>query len=143
MARGPPIDGAVFFLGHMRRHTQATQFLYESGRVVVLVGAQRRTGFLDAAPDHDERSAAFGCARCQCRGGVDHQAVAVLHQRVAKVEQSGLVAVAFFVQPRIGIGRRLVCLFGVFLALEVSRSVASAVAWRRPAEQAFALGAEG
>ena len=122
-----------FFLDHVRRHAQGAQFLDESGRVVDLVGAQRRSGFVDTAPSHDERRVAFGHAARQCVGGVDHEAVTILHQRMAQIGQSGLVAVAFFVQPRIRIGRRLMRLVAVFLAFEVNCGIAPAVARRRSA----------
>ena len=36
VTRGAPIDGAVFFLGHVRRHAQVVQLLDERGRVVAL-----------------------------------------------------------------------------------------------------------
>ena len=82
---------ALFFLGHARRYTEVAQIFDETDNDITLVATQRRAGF-DASSGHDERSVAFGCAARQRGGGVDHQAVAVLHQRVAQVAQVGLGA---------------------------------------------------
>ena len=49
-ARASAIDGTMFFLRHVRRHSTLAQLLDEFGRVVTLVGAQCRAGFLNAAP---------------------------------------------------------------------------------------------
>lgn len=54
-------------------------------------------------------------------------------QRLAQLAQPGLVAVAFFLQPRIRIGCRFMRLVALFLAFEVDRGVALAVARRRSA----------
>jgi hypothetical protein len=60
--------------------------------------------------------------------GIDHQATAVLHHRMAHVAQPGRRPRRLLVEAHVGIGGRGVCLVAALLAMEVALAVA---AWYR------------
>ena len=97
---------ALFVLGHMRRHAQTAQVPDEVARGVGAVGAQRGRS-PDTAFEHRQGGVAFGVATGLGQLDIDHQAVTVLGQHMAQVAEPGRLLLTFAVEPRLGIGRRL------------------------------------
>ena len=63
--------------------------------------------------------------------GVDHEAMAVLHQRMPHEAELGLLARPLAIEPSFRIGRRGMRLIGALLAVEIRLAVASAAHRRR------------
>ena len=111
----------------MRRHAQTAQVPDEVARVVGAVGAKRGSP-PNAALQHRQGRHALGVAVSLGQLDVDDQPVAVLGQQMAQVAEPGLLLGTLALEPRLGVGARLVRLAAPALALEV----AGAVAARRP-----------
>ncbi len=96
----------LVILGDVRRHVQVAHVLDKTGRVIVLVAAQRHASITGNLPGHRERRVTLGRARRPLHRRVDGQPVAVLHQHAPGITQLGLFAGALTCQLGIGIGRR-------------------------------------
>ena len=109
VARGAAVDGDLAHLaglrhrpvdGDVRRHPPRPQIADEGLHVEQLVRAQRDPVPTGAAVEHEQGRLALGRAGGVSEAGVHHQAVAVLHQRVAEVAQPALPAVRLAVEAR-------------------------------------------
>jgi hypothetical protein len=93
-------------LGHMRRHLHRTQFVDEILSVIGFVSAQgNRLTPIRPRLDHVKRSDPLAVSLGLRKAGVNHQAVPVLHQGARHEAELGLLALAFAIEPRFGIGR--------------------------------------
>lgn len=70
--------------------------------------------------DQIERGVAFRRARGDGYAAADHQAVPVLHQRMAHEAQLAFPAFALAIQPRVPIGGAFMAGVGTLLAVEVA-----------------------
>src|SRR5262249_14489088 len=128
MPRRAPIDrraAASGVLGHMRAHVHAAQFLDKGGGIVTAVGpeSERASPVGDMLPTVERRQP-FGVTRDAGQPGIDDQARAVLHQPVADETQPGLHAWPLAVEPRIGVGRALMCFVVAFLTPKIGWRIA-------------------
>ena len=98
-----------FVLGDVRRDPHLSDRGDPGAGVIRFVGgdseAPRRQRQL---AEHDQRRIAFGGAAGRRDRGIDDQPVAVLRQQMREIPEFGLAADGFLVQPRVGIGGRLV-----------------------------------
>ena len=99
----------------------------KSAGIVALVGAERhRRGPIGAPLDHRQRREV---ATCRCQTGIDEEAVAVLHQRMAEEGELRLHAESLAIDLGVGIGRARMRHVGARLAPDVR--FGSATAGRR------------
>ena len=100
---GPDVNA----VGLSRRHLHRAQFVDEVLRVIGFVGTQRdRLRSIGARLDHVQRRDPLGVAVGWCQAGVDHQAVAVLHQGMAHEAELRFLAGPFAIERRLGIRGR-------------------------------------
>ena len=98
-----------FVLGDVRRDAHPSDGGDPSARVVRFVGGDREAPRRQRQlAEHGDRRIAFGRAAGRRDRRVDDQAVAILGQQMREIPEFGLAADGFLVQPRVGIGRRLV-----------------------------------
>jgi hypothetical protein len=117
---------AIGVLGYVRRDAILTHRGDTCACVIRFVGAEcarMKTAQLRVIQQLWHQVAISGPSRL-CQLEVDHEAVAVLHQRVTHVGQLRLDPASFLGQPRLGIGRALVRRVRAFLTSEVDRRVA-------------------
>ena len=135
MTRGATINRAAAepgVLGHVRRDAHPAHGPDPGALVVQLV---RRHG--DAATcqrqlaDHGDRRVAFAGAAGVRHRRVDDEAMAILGQQMPEIGQLRLVAGPFLIQPRVGVGRRLMGVVAPHLPVEIHRRILRVVG-RRP-----------
>ena len=106
MPRRAAVDrrrAAARVLRHVRRRVHRAQFVDEVLGVVALVGAERdRPRPIGARLDHVQRRDPLGVAVGLGQTGVDDEAVAVLHQRMAHEAELGFLARPLAIEPRLG-----------------------------------------
>ena len=112
-------------LSHMGRHPQTAHIRDEVARVVGQVRAERGWP-ADAALQHRQGRVSFGVAAGLGQLDINDQPVAVLGQQMAQVAEPRLLLGTLAVEPRLGIGARLVRLTAAALTLEVARTVSVA-----------------
>ena len=81
--------------------------------------------------EHHDRGIAFGRAAGRRDRGVDDQAVAILGQQMPEIAELRFAADGFLIQPRVGIGRRLMRVVAPRLPVEIHRRILRIVG-RRP-----------
>lgn len=111
MPRGPAVDrgappglaGVVGVLRDVRCHAELAQVHHEVARVEMLVRAEGPARSLRQVRQHVDRGQRL--SRAVGAGGPrgDDQAVPVLHQHVARVDEPGLLARPLMEQPGVGI----------------------------------------
>ena len=121
---GSAIDGRVFLLGcNMGRDAALAQAVDEVGRVVALVSPQALGVGLSG--DHVQARFSLGKAVGFRDHGIDVEAVAVLHERVADEAELGWLAIPFAVEPCLWISGAGMGGVAALLALEVGPAIAA------------------
>ena len=134
MPRGAPVDRAApptGVLRHMGRHLPLSEVSHAALGVVPLVrrqGARLEASFARLVHQIWHGVSFSGAGRL-AQLKVHHEAVAVLHQRVTCVRQTGFFAFAFPGHARLGISRALVRLIRAPLTAEVDGRIARIVGW--------------
>ncbi len=113
----------------MRCHFEAAGGGHKLLSVIALIGSERHPSRTGDLFEHRHRRFALGAAGGWGHSRIDHQAVAVLHQRMSEIGELGFASLAFLVQPGLRVGGRLVSGVGALVAMEVHRRVAWVV-WR-------------
>ena len=105
---------------HVRRDIAVATIPDEVARVVALVSSQRDAAFSrQVVVDHFECHSPFGGAGCFGDAEIDEHPMAVLHERVGREGQLGLLPVAFAHQPRLWVSRGLMGVVSAPLPSEV------------------------
>lgn len=126
----PAINGAGMpdrVLCHMRRDLQFAQVVDERLRLIVPIAAQRHSMLPGDLFGHGQRYLPLSGPRRLRQPGIDHQAMAVLHQDVARVPQLRLLPSRLLVQACLGICGRGVGGIRVSLSQEVDAGVAGII----------------
>jgi len=121
MARGPDVDRTALLarvLRDVRRDAHAANGLDPRGDVEVLVATDGHTGREREFAEHVQGRITFGGAQGIGHGGVDDKAVSILGQQMGEVAEFGLTAHRLLVQPRLGVGRRLMGVVAAPFAVE-------------------------
>src|SRR5689334_20178073 len=131
IARGALVNDAGGLAGEMRGHLMFAHFLYQLFAVVALVTTQR-----DPMPAWNLLHQRHCRLRFSAAGGlgdaaVDRQAMAILHQHVARVAQLGFLARPLTRQACLGISGGLVGVVAAPLAVKVHAGIARVVVPRR------------
>jgi len=134
VSRRACVDGAAavpkFVRRHVRRDAHLTNGRDPRADVVRLIGghgdATRRERQL---AEHGDRRTAFTGPGGRRNGRVDDQAMPVLREQVAEIRQLRFAADGFLVQPRVGIGRRLVRVIAARLSMEIDGRILRVVGW--------------
>ena len=121
--RRPSVQRAALLLERdVRRGLELPQRLDKAARVIAFVAADGHAARRQAGDQADGRVALAGAGR-RDDAGVDHQAVAVLHQHFAEIRQLGFVPLRLLAQPAVGIGRRLMRLIRPPFPMEIDRRI--------------------
>jgi hypothetical protein len=135
---GAAINGRVLVFGRDMRSNFESAAAFDKGlAVVTFVGPHGDPlALVGPASQHGQCRFSFGGAAGLGHFHIHYQTVAVLHQDVAHVAQTGFVTLGFFVQPGIGVCGAGVGVVAALLAFEVDLGVAP-LRWR--AAVVFAL----
>src|ERR1700687_880870 len=118
------IDHAGWPARNMRSGLVIAQLSYKLFTVVALVRAQRDPTAAWNLFHHRQRGLRFGLARGLSQARVDHQPIAVLHQHVSEIAKLCRLAFGLLVQPRLGVGRRLMSGVGASFAMKINARIA-------------------
>src|SRR5579885_2272358 len=127
MARGAVIDDTGLLARDMGSYPVIAQLLHQVLAVVALVGTQGDAVLARNLLHHRQRGLWFGAAFGQGQAAVDRDAVAVLHQHMARVAELGLLAGALACQSCVGVGGRLVRGIAAPLPVEVNGGIARVI----------------
>lgn len=110
-------------LGHMRRDLPLPQILNKLVGIIILIASQRDASSRCLGFDQGDRRVLLRRPRRRRHGGIDHQAMAVLHQHMAEETPLRLLPRGLLVQPGLWGRRRDVRRIGPPLLQEVDTRV--------------------
>src|SRR5512145_83324 len=121
------IQSAALLLRHVRGYLHPTQLLNKVPHIVVLISSQRYPMISPDLITHHHGGFPLCRARRLAQIAVNHQTIAVLHQRMPQITKLGLLPLGFLIQPSLWVGAGLVRIVGSFLSPKLHARIATRV----------------